>query len=318
MSIETKKAFVFPGQGSQRVGMGKEIYENFLSARDVFDEINDSLSKNLSNIIFNGPLDELTLTENAQPSIMCVSMAIIRILQKDFKINLKNFIDLYAGHSLGEYTALAAADSISLADTAKILYFRGRKMQEASSKSKTAMAAFMGADIEEIKKILNLNANSNEICDIANYNTETQIVLSGDETAIDRAIEYAIDLKIRSVKLKVSAPFHSSYMKSCADDLKKEFLKYQFKLPNIKIVSNFKAKPFDDINDIIDSLYNQTFSTVKWYDSIKYMSKKNVNTYNEIGYGNTLSGIIKRIDKSFIIKNISTAKEIEIFAKEIK
>ena len=175
--------------------MGKEIYDNHRAARDVFEEINDSISKNLSDIIFNGPQELLTLTENAQPSIMCVSMAVIRVLEEEFNFNTKDYISYFAGHSLGEYTALAASKSISVADAAKILSFRGKNMQKSSSNSATSMAAFMGADLKKIKEIISQSIRNEEICDIANYNTETQIVLSGDDTAINRAIILANEKK---------------------------------------------------------------------------------------------------------------------------
>ncbi len=312
-----KKAFVFPGQGSQKVGMGKEIYDNFKSARDVFEEINDSLSKNLSEIIFNGPQDILTLTENAQPSIMCVSMAVMRVLEEEFDFETKNFVDFFAGHSLGEYTALAAAKSISIEDTAKILSFRGKSMQQSSSTSVTSMAAFMGADLKKIEDIVSKSIKKNEVCDIANYNTETQIVLSGDDSAINRAITLANELKVRTVKLEVSAPFHSNYMINTANALKDEFSKISFKLPKIQTVSNFHAVPFKDIENIQEGLIKQTYSTVRWYETIKFMQDLDTNSFFEIGFGSTLCGIIKRIDRNLQTKSVCNVMDIEALAKEI-
>ncbi|MBF97250.1 MAG: [acyl-carrier-protein] S-malonyltransferase [Pelagibacterales bacterium] len=312
-----KKSFVFPGQGSQKVGMGTEIYNNFRTAKDVFEEVNDSLSKNLSKIIFKGPQEELTLTQNAQPAIMAVSMAVIRVLENDFQVNIKKNIDFIAGHSLGEYTALAASKSISLTDTAKILFYRGKNMQESTRSTKTGMAAFMGANFEKIKEILVDSTDGNEVCDIANYNTDSQIVLSGDEVSINKAIAIAEEIKVKAVKLEVSAPFHSSYMKDTAEALKNEFQKYNFRMPNIPIISNFSAKPFSDEKDIINSLVKQTYSTVRWYESIKYINSMNVNAFYEIGFGKTLCGIIKRIDRNLITRNLVEAVQIESFAKEI-
>ena len=313
-----KKAFIFPGQGSQKVGMGREIYDNFRIARDVFEEVNDSLSKNLAKTIFNGPQELLTLTENAQPAIMCVSMAVIRILEEEFGFNIKNNkINFFAGHSLGEYTALAAAKSLNLSDTAKILSFRGKSMQSSSSNSATSMAAFMGADLNKIKNIISNCLKDDEVCDVANYNTETQIVLSGDEAAIDRAISLATSLKVKTVKLDVSAPFHSNYMVNTANALENEFNKLTFRLPEIKIVSNFRAIPFKDLNDIKEGLIKQTYSTVRWYESIKYMQNLNTYSFFEIGFGSTLCGINKRIDRKLQSQAICNCKEIEVLAKEI-
>ena len=312
-----KKSFVFPGQGSQKVGMGKEIYESFRSAKDVFEEVNDSLSKKLSDIIFNGPHEKLTLTENAQPAIMTISMAVIKVLEIDFKIDLKERINYFAGHSLGEYTALAAAKSLSLSDVAKILFFRGKNMQKCTNHNKTAMAAFMGADISKIKDIANKFSSNNLVCDIANYNTDNQIVLSGDEKAIDKAMIEAKKQNIKALRLAVSAPFHSAYMKDTAQALKEEFQKYIFDIPNVKIISNVSAKPFTDEKDIIDNLVIQTYSTVRWYESIKFIQEQNTNSFYEIGFGKTLCGIIKRIDRNCLTRGVCDPAEIENLAKEI-
>ena len=312
-----KKAFVFPGQGSQKVGMGKEIYDNHRAAKDVFEEINDSISKNLSDIIFNGPQELLTLTENAQPSIMCVSMAVIRVLEEEFNCNTKDYISYFAGHSLGEYTALAASKSISVADAAKILSFRGKNMQKSSANSATSMAAFMGADLKTIEEIISQSIRNEEICDIANYNTETQIVLSGDDTAINRAIILANEKKVRTVKLDVSAPFHSSYMKNTAKALQEEFVKFKFNVPQIEVISNFLAVPFKDSKEIEEGLIKQTYSTVRWFESIQYMKDLNANYFFEIGFGSTLCGIIKRIDRKLNTQPISSSNEIEALAKEV-
>ena len=312
-----KKSFVFPGQGSQKVGMGVELFKTFRTAKDVFEQVNDSLSKKLSDIIFNGPQEKLTLTENAQPAIMAVSMAVIRVLEIDFQVSFKEKINYFAGHSLGEYTALAAAKSLSLSDVAKILFFRGENMQKSANKNKTAMAAFMGADINKIKKIAEKFSSQSVICDIANYNTDNQVVLSGDENAIEEAVAEAKKENIKALRLEVSAPFHSSYMKDTAYALKEEFQKYIFDLPTVQIISNVRARPFTDEKDIVDSLVIQTYSTVRWYESIKYMQEKSTNSFYEIGFGKTLCGLIKRIDRNCITKGICDPIEIENLAKEI-
>ena len=312
-----KKSFVFPGQGSQKVGMGKQLYDSFRVAKDVFDEVDDSLSKKLSNIIFNGPQEELTLTENAQPAIMAVSMAVMNVLEKDFKIKFRKSINFFAGHSLGEYTALAAANSLSISDVAKILFFRGQSMQSSTIKIKSAMAAFMGADIKQIREIAKKVIKDNEVCDIANYNTETQLVLSGDEISVDKAISEAKQMNIRSLKLQVSAPFHSVYMRDTADALKHEFKKYAFNKPEIEIISNVGARPLLEVSDIVNSLIEQTFSTVRWYESILYMVSKGINSFYEIGYGTTLCGIIKRIESNSHTRGVCNPEQIESLAKEV-
>ena len=310
------KSIVFPGQGSQKVGMGKEFYDSFVVAKDVFLNIDDSLSQNLSRIIFNGPLEELTLTENTQPAIMAVSIAILEVLKKDFGFDLDN-ISFCAGHSLGEYTALAATNTLSVREVAKLLKNRGLSMQQALPEGKGAMAALIGIEIDKVKKLLELLPN-NLICNIANYNSINQIVVSGDTEAIDKLLVIAKEKKLKAIKLLVSAPFHCEYMKDTAKKLQNSFHSLDFNKPTIPIITNYTAKPFIDVEDLKKSLISQTFSTVKWYESMNYMFNKNVNSFFEIGNGSTLSNIIKRMNAPhhFTANSLSSIKSIELFMRE--
>ena len=309
-------SIIFPGQGSQKVGMGRKIFDSFLAAREVFQEVDDSLSQHLSKIILEGPNDILTLTENTQPAVMCVSMAMIRVLQKEFDINLGNNFSYLAGHSLGEYTSLAAAESLSISDVAKLLKIRGKSMQKAVSPGNGSMAAIMGGSLQEIKQIINKSING-DVCEIANHNTYSQIVISGDKVAIDRAISLSKEEGYKAVKLAVSAPFHCSHMRKTAEELKIFFEKINFNEPKIKIINNYSARPCDSLVDLKNQLCKQTFSMVKWYDTILYMKEKGVVRYLEIGFGNTLSGMLKRIDKNLISKNFNEPTDFENFAKEL-
>ena len=225
------KSLIFPGQGSQKIGMGKEFFDNFKIAKEVFQNVDDSLSQNLSKLIFDGPLDELTLTENAQPAIMTVSIAILEVLKSEFGFNVRES-SFCAGHSLGEYTALAATDCLSLSEVALLLKKRGKSMQNSLPKGKGAMAALIGLEINEIKKLIDELSN-NLVCEIANYNSINQIVVSGDAEAIDIIIGKAKEKKIKAIKLLVSAPFHCKYMLNTANQLKISFDKLIFDGINI-------------------------------------------------------------------------------------
>ena len=310
------KSIVFPGQGSQKVGMGKEFFDNFQIAKEVFQNVDDSLSQNLSKLIFDGPIDELTLTENAQPAIMTVSIAILEVLKREFGFNVKE-ASYCAGHSLGEYTALAAANCLSLSEVALLLKKRGQSMQNSVPKGKGAMAALIGLKINEVKKLIDELSN-NLVCEIANYNSIKQIVVSGDNEAIDLIVDKAKEKKIKAIKLLVSAPFHCKYMLETSNQLKKSFDRLIFKNPIIPIVLNYSAKPFEDLVDLKDSLVKQTFSTVKWYESISFMIKEGTGTFLEIGNGNTLSNMIKRMElkKELSAISLSSIKQIEAFMED--
>ena len=310
------KSLVFPGQGSQKIGMGKEFFDNFQIAKAVFQNVDDSLSQNLSKLIFNGPLDELTLTENAQPAIMTVSIAILEVLKMEFGFNAKEY-SFCAGHSLGEYTALAATDCLGLSEVALLLKKRGRSMQNSLPKGKGAMAALIGLKINDVKKLIDELSN-NLVCEIANYNSINQIVISGDVEAIDLIVDKAKEKKIKAIKLLVSAPFHCKYMLETSNQLKKSFDQLIFKNPIIPIVLNYSARPFEDLVDLKDSLVKQTFSTVKWYESIEFMIKQGTRIFLEIGNGNTLSNMIKRMEfkKELSAKSLSSIKQIEAFMED--
>ena len=308
-----KKSLVFPGQGSQKIGMGKEFFDNFQIAKEIFQNVDDSLSQNLSKLIFEGPLDELTLTENAQPAIMTVSMAILKVLKREFGFDVRN-ASFCAGHSLGEYTALAATDCLSLSEVALLLKERGKSMQNCLPKGKGAMAALIGLEINEVKKLI-AELSNNLVCEIANYNSINQIVVSGDTEAIDLITSKAKEKKIKAIKLLVSAPFHCKYMLETSNKLKKSFDKLIFKNPIIPIVLNYSARPFEDLIDLKNSLVNQTFSTVRWYESVSLMIKEGTGIFLEIGNGNTLSNMIKRMEfkHEFSAISLSSIKQIETF-----
>ncbi len=309
------KSLLFPGQGSQKVGMGKELFENFNDAKYIFQNIDDSLSQNLSKIIFEGPEEQLTLTENAQPAIMAVSIAILEVLRKEFGFELKD-INYCAGHSLGEYTALAATSALDIRDVAKLLKVRGLSMQEALAPGKGAMAALIGVKISQAKEMLK-ELSSDYICEIANHNSENQIVLSGDTAAIDEITYISKKNNVKAIKLKVSAPFHCQYMRKTADKLEEIFRELKFSNPTIPIVCNYTANVPDDLEDMKNSLLKQTYSTVLWYDTICYMIDNKVDSFIEIGNGSTLSGIIKRmkIEKNINTTSISSKEDITNYMK---
>ena len=311
-----KKSLVFPGQGSQKIGMGREFFDNFQIAKEVFHNVDDCLSQNLSKLIFDGPLDELTLTENAQPAIMTVSIAILEVLKREFGFNVRES-SFCAGHSLGEYTALAATDCLSISEVAILLKKRGKSMQNALPKGKGAMAALIGIEINEVKELINQVSN-NLVCEIANYNSINQIVVSGDTEAIDLIIEKAKEKKIKAIKLLVSAPFHCKYMVETSNQLKKAFDKLIFEKPIIPIVLNYSARPFEDLEDLKNSLVNQTFSTVRWYESVSFMIKEGTDIFLEIGNGNTLSNMINRMGfkEEFSAMSLSSTKQIEAFMED--
>ena len=297
---------IFPGQGSQTVGMAKNLYNEFPYVKELFNNADDILKIKLSDIIFNGPQEELNLTINTQPAIFLVSYSIFTIIKKETKFNLEK-ANFFAGHSLGEYSALAASDSIVFEDAIKLLKIRAESMQSAVPKGEGGMIAVLGSEINIIKNLLQENNNKYE-CYIANDNSLGQIVISGKNKDLEM---FSSDLKknsIKNIKLSVSAPFHCKLMKHATEVMKKEIYKTNFKPPNNHIISNVTAKETNEPSEIKDLLIRQIESPVRWRESIIYMINKGTKTFIEIGPGKVLSGLVKRIDKG---KNLLSINEIE-------
>lgn len=306
-------AFTFPGQGSQSVGMGKELSENFSASRHVFQEVDDALSFRLSRLMFEGPLGDLTLTENAQPAIMAVSLAIIAAIESEGKTRLQDLCCLVAGHSLGEYSALAAAKALSVSDTAKILRVRGRAMQNAVPLGEGAMAALLGLSFDEVKKIAE---ESN--CETANDNAEGQVVVSGKTGAVEKAVELAMERGAkRALKLPVSAPFHCSLMEPAARILEKHLADVNLHTPSVPMVSNVTAEEISSPPHIKNLLVKQVTAMVRWRESVKYLRTRNVEKIFEIGNGKVLSGLAKRIEPDMAAISIQTPQDIEEFLKNV-
>lgn len=307
---ENKYALCFPGQGSQSVGMGKEIHDAFKSARDVFDEADDALDFHLTDLIFNGDEKELTLTKNSQPAIMTVSIAVLRVLINEMGAKFNPVC--CAGHSLGEYTALVASGVLSFRDAVALVRKRGIFMQEAVPEDKGSMAAMLGLDEEGVKKLCGDLAPNGEI-QAANFNSPGQVVISGLSEFIDKAIENAKTYGAKKgVKLNVSAPFHSVYMKPAAEKLKAEFEKISWNGAKFDIIANVSAKPVKNPDEIRDSLYRQTFSPVLWQQSVAFMADGlGINDYFEIGAGEVLSGLIKRCKKGVNLFSGATPEKLE-------
>jgi len=299
---------IFPGQGSQSVGMAQNLYSKFDLIKNLFKEADQILEFPISKLILNGPKDKLDLTENTQPAIFLVGFSIFNLIQKEFKINLNN-ANFFAGHSLGEYTALACSDVLSFADTLKILKIRGKAMQNAVPKGEGGMIAVLGSDPESIEKILEKNKDRYE-CFIANDNSTGQLVLSGTTESIDKFSLDLIDNKIKNIKLSVSAPFHCKLMNSATKIMKNEIQKLHFKDFKNKLISNVTAKEIDSKNMIKDLLIEQIESRVRWRESVKYMIDNGVNNFIEIGPGKVLSGLIKRINRDVKVSAINNEEDI--------
>jgi len=306
------KAIVFPGQGSQYVGMGKEFYDNFKEVKQVFKEVDDALNFKLSKLILEGPKQDLDLTENTQPAIMTVGVAIYKVLIKEKIKNLNQF-KFFAGHSLGEYTALICADSLNLREGAKLLKARGKFMQEAVPINIGAMAAVLGVELSFLNEILSKN-NNNEISQISNDNCPGQIVISGHKNKINEILKILKeDHKKKAVLLPVSAPFHCSLMQPAADRMKDLFKNIVFKKPQTDIISNVTAKLVEDCSLISDLLFKQITSTVRWRESIDFMVQNGVQEFLEIGPGKALSGMIKRISVDLKISSIDNISQLNEF-----
>ncbi|MBL8884679.1 MAG: ACP S-malonyltransferase [Hyphomicrobium sp.] len=304
------KAFVFPGQGSQDVGMGKALSDAFPVAREVFDEVDEALGQKLSTIMWEGPKETLTLTENAQPALMAVSMAVMRVLEREKGFSLKDHVKLVAGHSLGEYSALAAAGAFSLADTARLLKLRGQAMQKAVPVGEGAMAALLGVSLDVAQKVAEAAAQG-DVCQVANDNDPTQVVLSGHKRAIDRVAEAGKPFGVRrAVPLPVSAPFHCALMQPAADAMAEALSGVAIKAPAVPVVANVLASAISDPEEIRKRLVEQVTGTVRWRESVLYMAQQGITQAYEIGAGKVLSGLMGRIDKSIKTASIGTPEDI--------
>jgi len=306
-------AFVFPGQGSQAVGMGKALAENFAPARQVFETVDEALGEKLSAIVFEGPADRLTLTENAQPALMVVSLAVMRVLEAEAGLDLKCDAQFVAGHSLGEYSALAAAGAFTLADTARLLRTRGQAMQKAVPVGIGAMAALIGLEFDAATAVA-AEAAGTQVCQAANDNGGGQVVVSGDKAAVERAVEIAKAKGAkRAMLLPVSAPFHCALMQPAADVMAQALSQVSINRPMVPVVSNVFAKPVSEPTEIVQALVAQVTGTVRWRESIAFMAQAGVDMFFEVGAGKVLSGLIKRIVSGAGTSAIGSPEEVAAF-----
>jgi [acyl-carrier-protein] S-malonyltransferase len=307
------RAFVFPGQGSQSVGMGRALAEAFPHARAVFDEVDEALSQKLSSIIFEGPAEELTLTANTQPALMAVSLAAFRVLQAEAGLDLARDFAFVAGHSLGEYSALAAAGSLSVSDTARLLRIRGNAMQSAVPVGQGAMAALLGLEFEAAEEVAR-EAAQGEVCDAANDNGGAQVVVSGHKAAVERAVAIAPQKGAkRAVMLPVSAPFHCALMAPAAEAMREALATVAVKPPAVPLVANVEARPVTDPDAIRACLVRQVTGTVRWRESVAYMAGEGVNSFFEVGAGKVLTGLVKRITPGAAGTAIGTPEDVVAF-----
>jgi [acyl-carrier-protein] S-malonyltransferase len=306
-------AFIFPGQGSQAVGMGKALADAFEAARLVFEEVDAALGETLTRVIWEGPAETLMLTENAQPALMAVSLAAMRVLETEAGVDLARDARFVAGHSLGEYSALAAAGALSIADTARLLRIRGRAMQKAVPVGTGAMAALLGLDFEQAVTVAG-EAAGDQVCQAANDNGGGQVVVSGDKAAVERAVELA---KARGAKrammLPVSAPFHCTLMQPAADAMAAALAGVTVKSPVVPVVANVLARPIRDPADIVDALVTQVTGTVRWRDSIAFMADAGVTQFYEVGAGKVLSGLVRRVAEGASGVSIGTPDDVAAF-----
>lgn len=310
-------SFVYPGQGSQTIGMGREIFNASQTAKEIFQEVDETLHQRLSQLIFEGPLEELTLTENAQPALMTVSLALQRVLEKEAGFDFFRKVSYVAGHSLGEYSALAAARALSLSDTALLLKTRGQAMQKAVPVGKGTMAALLGATLEQAEEICE-KAKENQVCEVANDNCPGQIVISGHTEAVDRALTHAVKIGLkRALKLPVSAPFHCSLMKSAADVMAEKLSRTTLQRPAVPLLPNVSVTPEKNPDNLQDFLVKQVTGRVRWRETILTLKELGVTKIIEIGAGKVLMGLSKRIDPEIESFTINTPQDIEDFLKRI-
>ena len=305
--------FVFPGQGSQAVGMGKALADTFAPARAVFEEVDEALGEKLSAVIWEGPGDRLTLTENAQPALMAVSVAVLRVLEAEAGLVLKRDVAFVAGHSLGEYSALAAAGAFSVSDAARLLRTRGNAMQKAVPVGEGAMAALIGLSFEDAAAAAS-EAAQGQVCQAANDNGGGQVVISGHKTAVERACEIAKAKGAkRAMLLPVSAPFHCALMQPAADVMADALSKVTVHAPAVPVVANVLAKPLSDPQEIVKALVAQVTGTVRWRECVEYMAQQGVTHFYEIGAGKVLTGLVKRIADGAVGTAIGTPEDIAAY-----
>ena len=312
-------SFIFPGQGSQKVGMGKELFDTFPVAKEVFEEVDDTLNINLSKIIFQGTQEDLTLTVNAQPALMAVSVAVVRVLESFSGKSLYELGDFVAGHSLGEYSALVSASAITLSDAAKLLRLRGVAMQNAVPIDKGGMAAIIGSELSTVKKLIRESIKYDEVLEIANDNAPGQVVISGHDEAVERAIENSKNIGIkRALKLTVSAPFHCSLMQPASEEMRNHLNNLKISTPKIVLCNNFDAAFITDPEKIKDRLINQITGRVRWKESVENMNKLGkVEKFIELGSGGVLSGLVRRIDKNLEGIALESISDIETFSRTV-
>lgn len=312
-------AFVFPGQGSQAVGMGRALAEAFAGAREAFEEVDEALKQRLTRLMFEGPESELTLTENAQPALMAVSLAVVRAIEREGNLRLADRIAFVAGHSLGEYSALAAAGTLTLSDAARLLKRRGKAMQEAVPVGAGAMAALLGIDLPAATEIAAAAAKeTGEVCATANDNAPGQVVVSGSKKAVERAVAIAAERGVkRSVLLPVSAPFHCALMQPAADAMAEALAEAALENPAVPLVANVTARAVSDAATIRRLLVEQVTGLVRWRESVMFMKEQGVDKLAEIGAGKVLSGLAKRIDREIAASSVGEPAEIEGLLKAL-
>ena len=310
-------AILFPGQGSQMVGMGQEFYNNFKIVKKIFNQADEKLNYPISKLILEGPEDDLQLTRNTQPAIMIVSYSIFKVLKEEFGFDLKT-LNYFAGHSLGEYSALVCSESLAYNDALYLLHERGKAMQEAVPVGKGRMIAVLGMETANLEKLIKTNNEIKDICEIANDNSSGQLIVSGIKESVESLQKILKNQKIKTIPLKVSAPFHCSLMKSAADKMKEKIDEIKFIKPNIEIINNVTAEIENDPKKIKNLLIEQIFSTVRWRESLILMSQKGIKNFIEIGPGKVLTGMVKRTIKNVNCFSINSITDIKNLINELK
>ena len=310
-------ALLFPGQGSQTVGMGSEFYKNFDLVKKIFKQADDNLNYPISKIILEGPEDQLQLTQNTQPAILTVSYSIFSVLKNEFDVNFKSF-KYFAGHSLGEYSALVCSEALNFSDALYLLHERGKAMQAAVPVGEGSMIAVLGLKTEQIIEWIKSRKDKNGICEIANDNAEGQVIVSGDKDSIKLLQNTLKENKIKTIPLKVSAPFHCSLMKPAAESMREKIINTKFKNPIFEIINNVTAKAESNSNIIKSLLIDQIFSTVKWRESLINMSNAGIKNFIEVGPGKALTGMVKRTVKNANCFSINSIADIKNFIDESK